>query len=75
MSNETVIDQSLYNINELSAAVVEAIVMHVGDYANLHGTGWIDVEETLTKAFEDIVRVEDDGYAGVTRVTTIKKGE
>lgn len=72
---ETVLEQSLYNPNQLSAAVVEAIIRHVGDYANLHGDGWLDIEETLTRVFADIVEVEDDGYAGVTRVTTTKGDE
>lgn len=73
--NESVITHEYYNPNELSEMVVEAIIRHVGDYANLHGQGWLDIEETLTTAFADIVRVEDDGYAGVTRVVTIKEGE
>jgi hypothetical protein len=73
--NQSIIEQGNYNTNELSSVVVDAIIRHVGDYANLHGMGWIDVEETLTKVFSDIVRVEDIGYAGVTRVTTINKGK
>jgi hypothetical protein len=73
--NQSIIEQANYNPNELSSVVVDAIIRHVGDYANLNGMGWLDIEETLTKAFSDIVQVEDDGYAGVTRVTTIKEGE
>lgn len=73
--NESVIEQGNYDPNELSSVVVDAIIRHVGDYANLHGMGWLDIEETLTRAFSDIVEVEDDGYAGVTRVRTIKQGE
>ena len=72
---ETVLEQALYNPNELSRAVVQAIITHVGDHANLHGDGWLDIEETLRAAFCDIVEVEDDGYAGVTRVITIKGEE
>lgn len=73
--NESVIEQGNYDPNELSSVVVDAIIRHVGDYANLHGMGWLDIEEALTKTFGDIVEVEDDGYAGVTRVRTIKRGE
>lgn len=73
--NESIINHEYYNPNELSGMVVDAIIRHVGDYANLHGQGWLDVEETLRAAFSDIVEVEDDGYAGVTRVRTIKKGD
>jgi hypothetical protein len=72
---QTIIEQGNYNPNELSSVVVDAIIRHVGDYANLHGMGWLDIEEALTKTFSDIVRVEDDGYAGYTIVTTIKKEE
>jgi hypothetical protein len=73
--NESVIEQGNYNPNELSSVVVDAIIRHVGDYANLHGMGWLDVEETLRAAFSDIIEVEDDGYAGVIKVRTIKKGK
>ena len=72
---ETVLEQALYNHNELSSAVVQAIITHVGEYANLHGDGWLDIEETLRATFSDIVEVVDDGYAGVTRVVTIKGEE
>jgi len=73
--NESVIEQGNYNPNELSSVVVDAIIRHVGDYANLHGMGWLDVEETLRATFSDIIEVEDDGYAGVIKVRTIKKGK
>jgi hypothetical protein len=71
---ESVMRNEGYTPNEVSGMVVDAIIRHVGDYANLHGQGWLDIEETLRAAFSDIVDVEEDLYAGVIKVRTIKKG-